>query len=96
MALYYIVQTPDKVLIRGLSTDTKPASPGTDWVFIEYDTGTIYKVVSGAWQRTLVPAEECAPTSDQIIAANTTKLVVDSYDIINTYTLEILGYFEIT
>lgn len=49
MALSYISQTAGERFITGLSTDTKPASPGATWVFLEIDTGKVYRVVGGVW-----------------------------------------------
>lgn len=37
------------MLVMGLSSDTKPSSPPSTWVFLEYDTGKIYNSESSAW-----------------------------------------------
>ena len=49
MAISYIAQAAGRLLCIGLSSDTKPASPTDDWVFIELDTGKVFRAESAAW-----------------------------------------------
>lgn len=49
MALAYYQQNGGQKIITGLSTDTKPASPDTNWIFWETDTGKSYFVSGGVW-----------------------------------------------
>jgi len=47
------------MMITGLSSDTKPATPLSNWIFVETDTGKLYNVNAGAWQTTnnaIIPA----------------------------------------
>lgn len=53
MSLSYQAFAVGEATIRGLSTDTKPASPAAGWFFMETDTGKLFKVVAGAWQECL-------------------------------------------
>lgn len=43
------VATSGGLIVTGLSTDVKPVSPLSDWVFFETDTGIIYIAVAAAW-----------------------------------------------
>lgn len=44
------------MLITGLSSDTKPATPVNGWVFIETDTAKIFLANAGAWaSATILP-----------------------------------------
>lgn len=59
MALAYIgfgnnPATSGGMLITGLSTDTKPASPVNGWVFIETNTAKVFLANAGAWSSVTV------------------------------------------
>lgn len=45
----YIVQQPGQYIAYGLSTDTKPSSPPDNCLFVERNTGDVYKSLSSAW-----------------------------------------------
>lgn len=56
-------------LIFGLSTDTKPANPGTSWTFVETDTGRTYIVVSTVWTLQSPASSPATPTTNETIPA---------------------------
>lgn len=49
MAINIFGGSAGNILFTGLSSDTKPSSPATGWLFIELDTGKSFRVVASVW-----------------------------------------------
>jgi len=55
MTISYYPEKPEKCIITGLSSDTKPTAPQPEWIYLETDTGHLYLVVGGQWVQTPIP-----------------------------------------
>lgn len=69
------------MLITGLSSDTKPASPVNGWVFLETNTAKMFIANAGAWTSTTIlpfanggiSGSAAAPATTGTLATGTTS-----------------------
>lgn len=71
MALSYFSGSDGNVLIIGLAADSKPASPGNGWFFLEMDSGKRWTASGGAWVLVFYGWVTVMKTSDQNRTNNT-------------------------
>lgn len=53
MTLKYLPSSVGSAIVYGLSSDTKPTSPASGFIFIEEDTGKIYQNSGGVWTESI-------------------------------------------
>lgn len=71
MALKFFVTGVGAYICYGLSTDTKPATPPADCLFIEIDTGKQFRAVASAWVSLLEPTAIGAAAPYVILSVGT-------------------------